>query len=123
MKIKPKSKTYPFIIGFSLLLFLIFYFTQHQFIFFAGLICLIIPVISFRLAEIVFHPIISAFEIVGRINSYIILGIFFLLFLTPLAFVQKIFSKTKKTEPTKSELSFFHKEKYKYSNKDFKKSW
>ena len=64
-------------------------------------------------------------EILGRINSVIILTILFFLFLTPLAWLSKLFKKDefrlrKKTDP---DASYFVERNHTFSKKDLENLW
>jgi len=64
-------------------------------------------------------------EILGRINGFIILTILFYLFLTPLAWLSKLFKKDelqlkKKTDP---DASYFVERNHTFSKKDLENMW
>jgi hypothetical protein len=83
-----------------------------------GLIFLIIP----ALGDLIIKGWFKIGELLGYVNSRIILSVLFYLFLTPFAFLQKLFSKSTiqlKDEPG----SVFHNRNHQYEAKDFEDIW
>lgn len=83
-----------------------------------GLIFLIIP----ALGDLIVKGWFKIGELLGYVNSRIILSVLFYLFLTPFAFLQKLFSKS--TIQLKDESrSVFHTRNHEYAAKDFEDIW
>ncbi len=111
-----------FIIGISLFLLLMYCYTEKTIFLWSGIICLAIPVVSFKLASLIFPPLIMVFEYIGSINSKLILAIFFLLFLTPVAWLKKLISFKEKNNTHNSESTFVENN-HEYSKEDFLNQW
>lgn len=77
------------------------------------------------LAEIIAKAWYKLAEYLGRINGFIILSILFYLFLTPLAWLSKLFKKDelqlkKKTDPKES---YYVERNHTFSKKDLENMW
>ena len=64
-------------------------------------------------------------EILGRINGFIILTVLFFLFLTPLAWLSKLFRKDELQlkRKTKPEDSYFIERNHSFNKKDLENLW
>lgn len=63
-------------------------------------------------------------EVLGYVNSRIILGLLFYVILTPLAWLSKIFQKKSNSfNQSSSSNTAFVNRKYSYEAKDFEKMW
>ncbi len=83
-----------------------------------GLIFLIIP----ALGDLIVNGWFKIGELLGYVNSKVILSVLFFLFLTPFAFLQKLFSKS--TIQLKDDSNtVFHDRSHEYTAKDFEEIW
>lgn len=121
MKNEDKSKSFLVIVlG---LLVLHFIFKSFYFIYAAlgiGIISLMIPIIGDYILKVWF----KIGEILGFINSRILLGIIFFIFLTPFAWLQKIFSKSSTSiQVNDDSKSVYRTREHLYKPQDFENIW
>ncbi len=62
-------------------------------------------------------------EVLGYINTRILMSIIFFLFLTPFAWLQKIFSRKNFLSLKNKEDSVFHVRNHEYKSEDFENIW
>lgn len=62
-------------------------------------------------------------EILGWVNSRILLSVVFILFVVPLAFVKRIFGGNNPMKAVKQNASFFAERNHKYVPEDLKNLW
>lgn len=76
------------------------------------------------LARLITKAWLGFSRVLGAINNRIILSLVFLLFLTPLAYLFRLFNKNplQLTENTKSQ-SMYHDRNHKYTKEGFEKLW
>jgi hypothetical protein len=60
--------------------------------------------------------------ILGNINGKILLSIVFFIFLTPIAFISKLFNKDG-LQLKKTNKSYYQDRNHQYSAKDFENTW
>jgi len=91
---------------------------------FASLFFLCANVISSRLSLAIENIWLKFAYLIGNINSKILLVLIFFLFLTPIAFMFRLFNKHKvKYFFDKNKSSFFIERNYTFDKNDFEKSW
>ena len=121
MKNEDKSKSLLVIVlGFLVLYFV---FKSIYFIWAAlgiGVISLMIPIIG----DYILKGWFKIGEILGFINSRILLGAIFFVFLTPFAWLQKIFSKSSTSiQLSDTSTSVYRTRDHQYEPKDFDDIW
>ncbi|MEM7102979.1 MAG: SxtJ family membrane protein [Bacteroidota bacterium] len=62
-------------------------------------------------------------EVLGYVNSRILLSVIFFLMLTPLAFMARFFSKDPLKLKKKSDNSVYRERNYKYKKRDLENPW
>ncbi len=82
-------------------------------------------VLSPFLAGIIAKAWYKLAELLGRINGFILLTILFYLFLTPLAWLSKLFKKDELQlkRKTKAEDSYYIERNHTFTKKDLKNLW
>ena len=101
---------------------IIFFITKKNLILYFASLVIILSIISGKVLNLVIYSWGKFGDLLGFINSKIILFILFYFILTPYAFVLKLFNK-KVSILTKNDLTSFSDKEYTYSDKDFKNMW
>lgn len=83
-------------IALAFVLFLFFYLLKLWLLFWIGLGVLLLTLVSFQLATNFASILSKLYKLIGFINSKIILTIFYLIILTPISLLAKLFSPSKK---------------------------
>ena len=104
-------------------LLVFFYFLKLQWLFNVALILGILGVFSDFVAEKVSWVWLKIAEILGRINSTILLSLIFFVFLTPLALLMKIFKKSDSLKLKKLSGSAYDERNHTYTAKDLENTW
>lgn len=81
-----------------------------------------ISLLSSRIAKLISDIWLKFTSIIGVINSYVILGLVFILILVPLSFVFRIFNKDILSLDT-GKKSYFQIRNHTYGPKDLKNPW
>jgi hypothetical protein len=104
-------------------LLVFFYFLKSQWLFNTALILGVLGVFSEFVAEKVSWVWLKVAEILGRINSTILLSLIFFIFLTPLALLMKVFKKTDSLKLKKLPGSAYDERNHTYTAKDLENTW
>ena len=104
-------------------LLVFFYFLKLQWLFNAALILGILGVFFDFVAEKVAWVWLKIAEILGRINSTILLSLIFFVFLTPLALLMKVFKKSDSLKLKKVSGSAYDERNHRYTAKDLENTW
>lgn len=104
-------------------LLVFFYFLKLQWLFNAALILGILGVFSDFVAEKIAWVWLKIAEILGRVNSTILLSLIFFIFLTPLALLMRVFKKTDSLKLKKLSGSAYDERNHTYTAKDLENTW
>lgn len=104
-------------------LLVFFYFLKLQWLFNTALILGILGVFSDFVAEKVAWLWLKIAEILGRVNSTILLSLIFFIFLTPLALLMRVFKKTDSLKLKKLSGSAYDERNHTYRAKDLENTW
>lgn len=104
-------------------LLVFFYFLKLQWLFNTALIIGILGVFSDFVAEKVAWVWLKIAEILGRVNSTILLSLIFFVFLTPLALLMKVFKKSDSLKLKKLSGSAYDERNHTYMAKDLENTW
>lgn len=104
-------------------LLVFFYFLKLQWLFNTALIIGILGVFSDFVAEKVAWVWLKIAEILGRVNSTILLSLIFFVFLTPLALLMKVFKKSDSLKLKKLSGSAYDERNHTYTAKDLENTW
>ncbi len=106
----------------AFLLILNLFFHRQEFV--CGAIMLILTGLFIKpVARVITNTWLRFSGILGVINSKIILSIVFFLFLTPLAFLFRLFTKNPLNLKKTNDISLYHERNHSYSKVDFEKMW
>jgi hypothetical protein len=118
------------VVGFMVLYFIFqntydWYFFQFKGIYFLyfALAVGVLSLLFDSIGELILMGWYKLAEVLGWINTRIILSIIFYVFLTPFAFLQKIFSNPNLLELKNKEGSVFHERNHSYKSEDFENVW
>lgn len=104
-------------------LLIFFYFLKSQWLFNTALIIGILGVFSNVVAEKISWVWLKIAEILGRINSTILLSLIFFIILTPLALLMKVFKKSDSLKLKKVSGSAYDERNHRYTAKDLENTW
>ncbi len=104
-------------------LLIFFYFFKSVWLFNAAIIIGILGVLSDFVAEKIAWIWLRFAEILGRINSTILLSLIFFVFLTPLALLMRIFKKSDSLKLKKVSGSAYDERNHTYTAKDLQSTW
>ena len=114
-------ETHSVLSAFMLVLYL---FQQRQAFIYAALGLLAIGLFVRPLARLISGVWLKFAELLGAFNSKIILSLVFYLFLTPLAFIFRLFAKNPlQLKSTRDTQSVYQDRNHLYSREDFEKMW
>jgi len=118
-KINSKEVILTIVVGFLIL----FYFLKYNFLINCALIISILGLISNKLADLISSTWMKFAEIMGKIMNPVILSIVFFLFLTPLAFLMRIFKKIDALKLNKISSTLYDERNHTYQAKDLENTW
>lgn len=99
-----------------------YFITKFILILYSATFLLILTLISYKIRNYIIYLWTKFGELLGYINSRIILFILFYLFITPYSFILRyIFRKSSILQ--KNEITSFIIKEYKYGANDFKNMW
>jgi hypothetical protein len=99
-------------------------FLHRQTFVYTALALLLIGLFVKPVARIISRVWLGFAEVLGAFNSKVILTLVFFLFLTPIAFLFRLFTKNPLQLKNESGLKSMYKERnHLYSSKDFEKMW
>ena len=104
-------------------LLVFFYFFKLLWLFNTALIIGILGVFSDFIAEKIAWVWLKFAEILGKINSTVLLSLIFFVFLTPLALLMKIFKKSDSLKLKKISGSVYDERNHTYVAKDLENTW
>jgi len=89
----------------------------------AALVVGVLSVFSGFVAEKITWVWLKFAEILGRINSTVLLSLIFFVFLTPLAFLMRIFKKTDSLKLKNTDKTVYDERNHTYTAKDLENTW
>ncbi len=104
-------------------LLLLFYFFKFQWLFNAAIIIGLVSIISDSYAKKTAWLWSKIVEILGKINSTILLSLIFFIFLTPIAMLMRIFKNSDSLKVKKVKGSLYDERNHKYIAKDLENIW
>jgi hypothetical protein len=111
-------------LGVLALFFLVLNVISHRPVFvYAALVLLVIGLFIKPLAAKISKGWLKFAEVIGTFNSKLILSLTFYLFLTPIAFLFRIFTKNPLMLKTENAASFYTERNHTYSGADLEKMW
>jgi hypothetical protein len=113
-----KEKKLETIISINIVGILLFFLVKKKYFLDISLIVTIICLLSPAILNLVHKAWSTFFSFLGVVNSKILLSVVFFIFLTPIAFVRRIFSKRKTTSQLKDN---FITRQHQYTPEDLKK--
>ena len=103
---------------------LVFYFIfKIQGLLIAALVVGVLGVLSNFVAEKIAWLWLKFAEILGRINSTVLLSLIFFIFLTPIALLMRIFKKDDALKLKKPAASAYDERNHTYVKKDLENTW
>ncbi len=117
-----KSLEATFAITAGLIVF--YYFWRIEYLLIAAIVVAIIGLLLPGLARYIGIAWYKLAELLGRINGTILLSLLFFLFLTPLAWFRKLFSKPPmRLKKDDKQESYFEERSHQYTAEDLSKPW
>lgn len=113
------------VVGFLVLYFVAGYFWDKEiktFLYISGGIG-VLSLISETIANLILKVWFKLATVLGWINTRIILGLVFFVFLTPFALLQKLFVRKNYLSLKDSENTVFHTRNHQYKPEDFDNIW
>lgn len=104
-------------------LMVFFYFFKSQWLFNTAIVIGILGVFSDFVAEKIAWVWLKFAEVLGRINSTILLSLIFFIFLTPIALLMRVFKKTDALKLKKITGSVYDERNHTYTAKDLENTW
>lgn len=104
-------------------LLVFFYFFEIKGLLIAALIIGLLGVFSSFVADKIAWVWLKFAEILGRINSTVLLSLIFFIFLTPIAFLMRIFKKDDVLKLKKPGASAYDERNHTYVKKDLENTW
>jgi hypothetical protein len=104
-------------------LLVFFYFFKLEGLLIAALIVGILGVFSNFVADKIAWVWLKFAEILGRINSTVLLSLIFFIFLTPLALLMRIFKKDDALKLKRPTASAYDERNHTYVKKDLENTW
>ena len=103
-------------------LVILFLFSHRLVFLYASVAIALLSVFIPKFALLLSAGLRKILQVLGIISNYVILGFVYLLILTPLALLYRLFGK-KKNESQKYSDSYFSLKDHTYSPEDFKNQW
>lgn len=94
-----------------------------EWLFYVSLIVGVLGLLSGAFAAFVEKIWLKLAEILGRINGTILLSIIFFVFLTPIAWLMKLFKGGDQLRLKKQDQTVFQERNHKYSKEDLENIW
>ena len=123
---KPGNKeVYTTIIILALAAFAIHFWFHVQYAEYVGVAFLVIALVFYSLARWITIGWLKFAELIGSINSRILLSVIFFIFLFPIAMLYRLMGKSsfRKNKLTDSQASYFHQRNHTYEPNDFKQTF
>lgn len=98
-------------------------FTHKQAFVYAAVALLLIALFIKPLSELISRLWLKFAEALGTLNSKVILSLVFFLFLTPLAFLYRLFAKNPLSLKNNGMKSFYTDRNHVYTSADLEKMW